>query len=139
MFDLLFVVLSIFYSFTAIKVSQWIAISDLGFSLNTPLYFSRNSHIYDWVRLILLLGVIITVFFLTFIPWYFATICLFVIWSGSKWIGWKNAVKKYRRDLEEMIEFAESDEEKEEYVQALIKSETDLRNMITERKRIWGR
>ena len=135
MFDLLFVVLSILYSFIAIKVSRWCAISDLGFSLDTPLYFPKNSYIYNWVRLILLLGVIMTVFFLKFIPWYLATIYLFVVWFSSRWIGWKKAVKNYRHNLEEMIEFAESDEKKNEYVQALNKSEKDLRDMST--KRVW--
>lgn len=130
MFEILVVVLAFLYAIVSAKVDEWITISALGFKSETPMMFLQNPRIYDVVRSILFLGAAASCFGMEAIPWYAGLIALAIIWLIAGSIGRKKAYAKYRQVLREMIEFAETPEEKEEYEAASRKTDEELMDMV---------
>lgn len=104
MAEVLFIIIALVYAVVAIKVDQWFTISRLGFKLETPPAFLRDSTIYHNARMVLFGGAVIALFFTSAIPWYVGMGGLFVLWLGAFWIGRKLAFNAYRQVYREMIE-----------------------------------
>lgn len=135
MFEILVVVLALLYAVVSAKVDEWITISVLGFKCETPMRFLQNPTIYYVVRSILFLGAAASCFGMKAVPWYAGLIVLAVIWLIAGIIGRKKAFATYRQALREMIEFAETSEEKKEYEEASRKTDEELMDMVqTSRK-----
>ena len=126
MFESIFTIFLIIYTIIAIKVKQWITISALGFRSETPQYFFSYPIIYILIRSIFFLFALCSIFLIQAFPWYIGLIILIIIWFSAGWIGRKRAFKDYRRILREMIDYAESDEEKYEYKKEMIKTDIEL-------------
>ena len=126
MFECIFVISLTIYTIIAIKVNQWITISALGFPSETPEVFLRNPNAYNLVMSIFFLLALGSMFLAHAFPWYIGLFALLIIWLGAGWIGRKKAFKDYRRTLCEMIEHAESDEEKSDYEKAMNKTHKEL-------------
>lgn len=130
MFEAILIVLVLLYAIVSAKVDEWITISALGFKSETPMMFLQNPRIYDVVRSVLFLGATASSFGMKDLPWYVGLIALAVIWLVAGSIGRKKAFAKYRQVLREMIDFAETPEEKEEYEAASRKTDEELMNMV---------
>lgn len=125
-FECIFVIFLMIYTIIAIKVKQWITISSLGFPTETPEYFLRYPMVYILVRSIFFLFALCSMFLTHAFPWYFGLIVLLIVLICAGWLGRKRAFKNYRRTLIEMIEHAESEEEKSEYEKAMNKNDKEL-------------
>ena len=129
MVEFMLFVLTFLYLVVSAKVDEWITISALGFKSATPLLFLQKPKVYDFVRSVLFLLAVATCFFMTSIPWYVGLIILGVVWLWAGSIGRRKAFKSYRLILLQMVETAETPEQKAEYEEMLKKSDQELLDM----------
>jgi len=129
MAEFIFLVFVVLYLVVSSKVDEWITISALGFKSATPMLFLQKPRVYDIIRSILFLIAVAMCFVMTSIPWYVGLIILAVVWFWAGSIGRKNAFKSYRRSCLEMIEFAETPEQKAGYEKMANKSDQELLEM----------
>jgi hypothetical protein len=120
--DILFCTALIVFAFSNTKIEAWGVIGNLGLKSELPEAFLRNPKMYVNLQYGMLAILIIIGFFTHYIPWYVAIIVTFVVSNATYWLGMKSAFKKYRKILKEMLEYAETDEEKETYKQQLNQS-----------------
>jgi hypothetical protein len=130
MYEIAFLIISVLYARIAVQVDTWITISALGFKSETPLMFLQNPRFFDFVKSILFLGAIALSFGFTEIQWYFGLIILVVIWLIAGSIGRKRAYSLYRQILKEMMETAETAEQRAEYEAASKKTNEELADMV---------
>ena len=130
MFEALLIILALLYAVVSIKVDEWITISALGFKTETPMMFLQNPKLYEVVRSVLFLGAVVSCFGMKALSWYVGLIALAVIWLTAGSIGRKKAFARYRQVLKEMVEFAETPEEKEKYDTASRKTNEELMDMV---------
>ncbi len=64
------------------------------------------------------------------IPWYVGLSLLGVTWLAGGLVGRRNAFNHYRQTLKEMLESAETPEEKSGYKRALNKTDDELMQTI---------
>lgn len=130
MAEFIFLVLTILFSVVSAKVDEWITISALGFKSETPPMFLRWEGVYIVGRLILWLLAAAVSFAMTFIPWYTGLVILVIAWLGAGRVGKKKGFNAYRRILREMMESADTPEQKAEYETESKKSDQDLVRIV---------
>jgi|TARA_B110000902_G_C13818576_1_gene402735 hypothetical protein len=130
MYEFAFLVITVGYGRISVLVDTWLTISALGFKSETPLMFLQNPRFFGFMRSVLFVGAIALSFGFTKIPWYFGLIVLVVIWLIAGSIGRKEAYSSYRRILKEMMETAETAEERAEYEAASVKTNEELADMV---------
>ena len=130
MYEFAFLVITVGYGRISVLVDSWLTISALGFKSETPLMFLQNPRFFGFMRSVLFVGAIALSFGFTNIPWYFGLIVLVVIWLIAGSLGRKKAYSLYRRILKEMMETAETDEERAEYEAASVKTNEELADMV---------
>ncbi len=126
MINIAFIILSILYVIVAKKVDYWITISRLGFASECPQKFLEKENIYNFTSWGLFLAAIVSLFKVTWFPWWFGVIILAILWYLSGTIGKKTAFKKYREILRELAEEENNLEERDKIEQELNKSDSEL-------------
>jgi hypothetical protein len=130
MYEFAFLVITVGYGRISVLIDTWVTISALGFKSETPLIFLQNPRFFGFMRSVLFLGAIALSFGFTEVQWYFGLIVLFVIWLIAGSIGRKKAYSLYRHILKEMMDTAESAEERAEYKAASVKTNEELADMV---------
>jgi hypothetical protein len=126
LYDALFLVLAILYFAASIQIDNWTTISILGFRSETPLFFIQKPGFYNFIRSAVFLGAAATLFIVSALPWYMGAGFLAFLWFYAGTLGRKKAFAKYREIMGEMLEFAETDEEKSQYIVELQKTDQEL-------------
>lgn len=130
MAEFIFLVLTMLFAVVFVKVDEWITISALGFKSETPPMFLRREGVYIVGRLILWFLAAAVSFAMTFIPWFAGIATLVVVWLGAGFVGQKKAFNHYRRILREMMESADTPEQKAEYETEAKKSDKELMHIV---------
>ena len=117
---------TIIYILIAIKIDQWITISALCFKSETPVAFLRNPGIYNVVRSVILVAAASSALLLNIFPWYIGLLVLLIIWLGASWVGRRLAFERYRCIMSEMVNCAETEDEKLEYLKEARRSNQEL-------------
>lgn len=126
MAELIFVILTVLYSLVSAKVDEWITISTLGFLGQTPVMFLERPRLYYVVRSALFIVAVAVSFATTFARWYICLAILAGVWLGAGCVGRRKAFNTYRRILREMMEQADSPEQRAEYEAASKRNDQEL-------------
>ena len=97
MLDALFVFFLILYFALAAKVDEWITITRLGFSIETPQGFMDHPRWYDAIRSLFFLAAGAVLYDTRFIPWYIGLGILAIVWLAAGWVGQGRAFETYRK------------------------------------------
>jgi hypothetical protein len=125
-----FITLLMLYLVVGAKIDQWITISLLGFTTETPLKFHESPRLYDLVRIIILVAAATTLFGVSF-PWYLGAAALGISWFATTWIGQTLAFNKFRQVCQDLADTADSAEERTSALAEARKSNSELRDMAT--------
>jgi hypothetical protein len=125
-YDLIYLIFIALYFAVSIKVDYWLTISILGFASETPEYFIRNSRAYDYFRGALFVLAVFFAILSDLMPWYVDIMFLFIAWLGAGNIGRKLSFKRYRTVLTEMLPFSETEQEKNDYLSKIQKTDMEL-------------
>lgn len=113
-----------------IKVNQWERISLLGFPLETPSAFIRNSAIYHCVfNILFIVSIISFIISIDEVGLLIGLMILIFVFIGSAGIGHKLACKIYRREIGDIIIHSSDENEKDELKKALNKTDGELLKM----------
>lgn len=116
------------YFFIGAKVDQWATHQVIGLSLEVPLYFHKSPRVYALARTLLFFAAI-GALLLSGLTWYYGVAALAVAWLGTTWLGQRMAFAKYREISLELARTAETEKEREEYLESARKTESELRDM----------
>jgi hypothetical protein len=115
------------------KVSEWSIISALGFKTSAPEYFLNHENIYHYIGLFIAASIVISSFFLAdFFTGFSAVI---VAWLLGKNSGKTSAFSTYRMAMKEMMEIAESEDERKTYEIEMNKTNTELKQKVKDYKK----
>lgn len=131
LYEVLFVVFAILYFTLSIKIDFWITISILGFQSETPVLFIQKPIYYEICRSALFLSAVATLFIISEFPWYVGAGFLAFLWLSSGRRGRNKAFNAYRNIMKEMLEYAETEEEKSQYLKAMHKINQELMDEIS--------
>ncbi len=132
LYEIFFLLLVALYFTISIKIDYWTTISILGFKSETPMLFLQKPKYYESVRGVLFLSAIGLSFMTNIFPWYANLAFLAFIWLCAGSIGRKQAFSMYRNILKQMLEHAETKEEKDRYLTEIQLTNEDLTNKILE-------
>ena len=130
MFEFTFIILAVLYALLSIKIDEWITISALGFSSETPRLFLETPRFYDVLRTILFLSTVGACFGLTEVPWYAGIGVLILVWMVVGLIGRNKAFNNYRKILREIAASAETPEDASRYELSSRKTDKELIEMV---------
>ena len=122
------VVLGFVYLSYVSKVSEWSIISALGFKTSAPQYFLTHENIYHYIGWLIAALIIISSFFIADLITGFITVI--VAWLLGNNSGKTSAFSSYRRTMKEMVEIAESEEERKTYEDEMNKTDAELKQKL---------
>ena len=114
------------------KVNEWSIISALGFKDSAPQYFLTHENIYHYIGCFIASSIIISSFFIA--DYINGIITVIVAWLLGKNSGKTSAFSSYRMAMKEIIEIAESDEERKRYEDEMNKTDAELKQKLKEYK-----
>ena len=129
------VVLGFIYLSYVSKISEWVIISALGFKSSTPQYFLTHENIYHYIGWLIAALIIISSFFIADLITGFITVI--VAWLLGNNSGKTSAFSSYRRTMKEMVEIAESKEERKTYEDEMNKTDTELKQKVKDYKNLF--
>ena len=127
------VVLGFIYLSYVSKVTEWHIISALGFKTSAPQYFLTHENIYHYIGWLIAASIIISSFFIA--DYTNGFIAVIVAWLLGKNSGKTSAFSSYRMIMKEMIEFAESEEERKSCEDEMNKTNAELKQKVKEYKK----
>lgn len=129
-YEILFVVFSVFYCFLSIKLDYWMTIALLGFKSEAPQLYISKPKFYELLRSMLFILSIGLLFMIQAIAWYWGALFLITLWLVAGSLGRKKAFIAYRKILQEMAAYSESEQEKAEYLKRAAISNEQLMDEI---------
>lgn len=125
---ILWLLLLVIYAFVSFKVQFWQTFVRLGFRAEAPLMYLRKPSIYHYFSFFLFFSALLSALLLVEYRWLAITppiLALFIAtYARSK------AFKEYRKILAEMLLKAESEEDKNNFLKEINKTDTELLDVM---------
>ena len=117
------------------KINEWVIISALGFKSSTPQYFLTHENFYHYIGWLIAALIIISSFFIADLITGFITVI--VAWLLGNNSGKTSAFSSYRRTMKEMMEIAESEDERKTYEVEMNKTNAELKQKVRDYKSLF--
>lgn len=125
-YDALFLFIVLLYFLLAAKIVAWRTLSLFGFDTELPFLYLKHPLRFEAARSALFLFAVVAFFLAPSISGFVAVPLLFASWYTSGQLGRRRAFSKYRSIMREMVEFAENNKERQDYLIEMRKTDKEL-------------
>ena len=139
MINTLFISVCILWIIFSHQVAFYAVITATGFKIETPLFFMKYDYVCFAVSWLLFFVTIALAFFQKILPFWFALVLILLIRSLIKAFARKRGCVKYRKIINDMLEYAKRNGEDTSSLQkSLQKTDNEILKEARIRVSLWG-